>query len=147
MPQWSMTVHSNGIDSGLWKAGFLTETDYFSNIRHEKSIREIEIYWNELFISILLCSISTWFVSFQVVTLAFRSTKLGTLFLGSMGMDFIFNPEFGLTQSHFYRNGGIKEFLVSPFLGTVRLACPIRWFPGKNYHRSVIPSMVKIPLV
>ena len=31
-----------------------------------------------------------------------------------MGMDFIFNPEFGLTQSHFYRNGGIKEFLVSP---------------------------------
>ena len=43
-----------------------------------------------------------------------RITLIGTMFLGSMGMDFLFNPEVGLTQSHFYRNGGIKEFLVSP---------------------------------
>lgn len=28
--------------------------------------------------------------------------------LGSMGMDFLFNPDFGMGQSHFYRKGGIK---------------------------------------
>ena len=38
-----------------------------------------------------------------------RVTLIGTMFLGSMGMDFLFNPEVGLTQSHFYRNGG-KSF-------------------------------------
>ena len=31
------------------------------------------------------------------------------MFLGSMGMDFLFNPEFGMGQSHFYRKADIEH--------------------------------------
>ena len=42
------------------------------------------------------------------------------MFLGSMGMDFLFNPDFGMGQSHFYRNGGIINCDFKPMLTTVR---------------------------